>query len=1248
MGNPNWTNSAVPRRLPDKVSQLYYSYGLFCASHSVISLIISSVIVVLCSLSLFGLPLFSNVVQSTITPSYKPDNVTNRWFNGQPSVYIQQIVMRSMVTPWLDNLILSDAFRGPLAESFKLVEIIRNYQLDNKISLNDVCLHIENINSDIKTLPEFSCLLVSPTNLWHQDLEEFRTDNSIEKTIFTYQSPSHIKISIPELLFGMPLKETGIRRYSVHPRQRVVQFAITIFMKQLIPLYIQGLKTHLKQIYPVHVKSNQILSDTSTLHIYYPGEINYETIFFLLSCYILLFGYIYYSIKKMDLFVSKVGISFGAVFTVLSTLLTTMGLCFLCGLDFTINIRSQMVFPYLVIIVGLENMLIIIKSVGSTAPNLDVKIRLAQGLSKEGWAITQNLLIEVTILTGGLLTFVSSIQEFCIFAIVGLLCDYFFQMFFFLALISLNMKSVDDSTYQKTYYPFSFANLANKMHKSNPPALKHSSRSGVMLKSASHPRLNGLQIMASLEDPRRRPISKRLRFLYLWAATRIVQRALMMVMIFWISGIIYNTETVQEFFDLRKSVSIEKPYIQERSNIHFPLAWEEGRRAVIIENKARYTVKQEYQYNKKANQSQENDLPYYVQLLNAEKWPHWPRLSWYNWQFLLGMYNMSVAGSYVSVLQPIHLAHSVTPEEAMSLRESLNDVDKSFPSHWKSFAAALDPFDFVDTHIVAPLESRKDINVDKSSEPFIPTSPSELILIAVLCLISILVLVYTLIMLYRCVCSRNYAEWRAGWSHDVSYIQHDSGIQVILEAVPIEFKGHTQSVECIATYGNIIVSTCLAGWINVWNALTGELISTIDRSNVNNSSDEDTEELNLSEDLNDSISDSNSMSNYGFLESSKNMEQLCARCKNVISIENTNYDKSQDNNKSRRSINSGQNEWKNRTKKISENEIYVNSQIWCVDCNENVVVLGCADGSLQFWDMYKGILKCMWQGDINDGFTAIKLINKYVVAIRLNGSLEFFKLDIFSESTLRESIESPKTKFSLRKHVRTGSVGSSLHNLKSSSDTVRCLHVEALKAHNQPVTVLETNGAYIITGSQDHMLKVFRIEDRQLLYTLHGHYGPITCLFIDQVNPHMAASGSQDGMLCVWDLVTGTCMYSVQSHDGGVLGITCSASYIISIGQDDKICVWDRFHGHQLNSIQISNVYCYDLAMLTHNLLITSKQGSIVIMDVQTGEPVKVFSLGDSDCNVVTQLLTLSDSIVCDYGTELRVIRFPMVATKED
>lgn len=67
-------------------------------------------------------------------------------------------------------------------------------------------------------------------------------------------------------------------------------------------------------------------------------------------------------------------------------------------------------FPYLVVVVGLENILVLTKSILSTPGHLDSKIRLAQGLSKEGWGITKNLLTEVTILTIGLFTLVPSIQ----------------------------------------------------------------------------------------------------------------------------------------------------------------------------------------------------------------------------------------------------------------------------------------------------------------------------------------------------------------------------------------------------------------------------------------------------------------------------------------------------------------------------------------------------------------------------------------------------------------------------------------------------------------------------------------------------------------------------------------------------------------------------------------------------------------------------------------------------------------------
>lgn len=40
--------------------------------------------------------------------------------------------MKSTVGPWNDDLLLMDAFRGPLAESFKLSEIIHNYQHNNR------------------------------------------------------------------------------------------------------------------------------------------------------------------------------------------------------------------------------------------------------------------------------------------------------------------------------------------------------------------------------------------------------------------------------------------------------------------------------------------------------------------------------------------------------------------------------------------------------------------------------------------------------------------------------------------------------------------------------------------------------------------------------------------------------------------------------------------------------------------------------------------------------------------------------------------------------------------------------------------------------------------------------------------------------------------------------------------------------------------------------------------------------------
>lgn len=190
----------------------------------------------------------------------------------------------------------------------------------------------------------------------------------------------------------------------------------------------------------------------------------------------------------------------------------------------------------------------------STDKNLDVKIRVAQGLSKEGWSITKNLLTEVTILTIGLFTFVPAIQEFCIFAIVGLLNDFFLQMVFFSTILAIDIRRTE----------YSCEN--SKIHMPSVPPLRKqhfaSAKKPSIFRSKSHPRLNGSAVPTSvvapntLNMPMLVKVPKRLRVVDFWARTRIFQRAFMVWMVVWISMIIYNSGIVDHVIHLGETLKI--------------------------------------------------------------------------------------------------------------------------------------------------------------------------------------------------------------------------------------------------------------------------------------------------------------------------------------------------------------------------------------------------------------------------------------------------------------------------------------------------------------------------------------------------------------------------------------------------------------------------------------------------------------------------------------------------------------------
>uniref|UniRef100_A0A8C2G2J3 SREBF chaperone n=1 Tax=Cyprinus carpio TaxID=7962 RepID=A0A8C2G2J3_CYPCA len=293
-------------------------------------------------------------------------------------------------------------------------------------------------------------------------------------------------------------------------------------------------------------------------------------------------------------------------------------------------------------------------------------------------------------------------------------------------------------------------------------------------------------------------------------------------------------------------------------------------------------------------------------------------------------------------------------------------------------------------------------------------------------------------------------------------------------------------------------------------------------------------------------------------------------------------------------------------------------------------------GHSMLWDAVEGSLRCSNEDGVS-GITALAFLNNRIVAARLNGSLDFFTVEI----------NKPLGLLQYRGPPGRGSLPPS--PCYSSEDVISCQLTRSVQcAHQKPITVLKAAAGRVVTGSQDHTVRVYRLEDSCCLFTLQGHSGGITAIYIDQTM--VLASGGQDGAICVWDVLTGSRVSHVYGHRGDVTSLVCTTSCIISSGLDDLICIWDRSTGIKLYSIQ-QEVGCgASLGVISESLLVTGGQGCVSFWDLNYGDLLQTVYLGQSsEGQSVRQLLVLDNAaIVCDFGSELSLVYVPSVLEKLD
>uniref|UniRef100_A0A8C0FZU0 Sterol regulatory element-binding protein cleavage-activating protein n=1 Tax=Bubo bubo TaxID=30461 RepID=A0A8C0FZU0_BUBBB len=1162
----------LTEKLRERISRAFYNHGLLCASYPIPIILFTGLCILACCYPLLKLPLPGTgpVEYSTPVKDYSPPSpdvglqqgdLSERpdWYVGAPVAYIQQIFVKATVSPWQKNFLAVDVFRSPLSRVFQLVEEIRNHALRDSSgvkSLEEVCLQVTDLLPGLKKLrnllPEHGCLLLSPGNFWQNDRERFNADPDIIKTIHQHE-PKTLQTSatLKDLLFGLPGKYSGVNLYN---RKRVVSYTVTLGLQRYDSRFLSSLRSRLKLLHP---SPNCTLREENIVHVHFKEEIGIAELIPLVTTYIILFAYIYFSTRKIDMVKSKWGLALAAVVTVLSSLLMSVGLCTLFGLTPTLN--GGEIFPYLVVVIGLENVLVLTKSVVSTPVDLEVKLRIAQGLSNESWSIMKNMATELGIILIGYFTLVPAIQEFCLFAVVGLVSDFFLQMFFFTTVLSIDIRRMELADLNKRLPAEACMPPAKPVSRSQryerQPAMRPATPHTITLQPSSFRNLR---------------LPKRLRVIYFFARTRLAQRLIMAGTVIWIGILVYTDPAGLRTY-LTSQVTEQSP-LGEAGLPPMPVPGgvlpagdPKIDLSVFPSDPIQLSENQTQQRNGQTELGTEAEVTW-----GPEDEEIWRKLSFRHWPSLFSYYNITLAKRYISILPAIPVTLYLNPQEALEVRhpQEANRYHPFLSPSSGKLGAEAQP-----DQASSKLQGHQDVTLYK---------------VAALGLASGIILVLLLFCLYRVFCPKNYGQ--NGLSHsrrkrgdlpcdDYGYSPPET------EIVPLVLRGHLMDIECLASDGMLLVSCCLVGQIRVWDAQTGDCLTVIPKPRLRRDSSgifDYQESWDHSPDGKNGLDDSFENSHQLKRMLSPPQPPLFCDQPDLTSLIDTNFServKVAESETRLRAVGSRQKEtgydFSSLVGKAYEETCGVRGSAGKSPSHLSTSQAGLGRASspgsgsvpaatsphgYSAFLVLRGLCSAsegVWSQGCESGegplLTCLRLSLR-IVAARLNGSLDFFSLE---------------THTSLNHLQFRGKQASSIPSspVFSSSDIIVCQLTHTVScAHQKPITALKAAAGRLVTGSQDHTLRVFRLEDSCCLFTLQGHSGAITAVYIDQTM--VLASGGQDGAICLWDVLTGSKVSHMYAHRGDVTSLTCTTSCVISSGLDDVISIWDRSSGIKLYSIQ--------------------------------------------------------------------------------
>ncbi|KAF8744588.1 Patched family, partial [Rhizoctonia solani] len=451
------------RRRP--VSQLFYDFGIHCATHQIRVILICGFVIT--SLFYPALAIYfshqplshfsTRILDSLFLPSANDafhHNDLHDFWQGYDALKIRtDAAARARCgtehTVRVERLFIPSTIPDPFG-ALNLQTLLPTLNLlttlENHLTPELPCVRLLE-NTSPATPPSHKCLVISPTAHWSDDANIIATDPHL----YTSLNKAHRNVSrggIPltaEMALAGRLTTDHAGYGSIIESSKFL--SVSFFFREddchanvghdAWRKLVESSVPDGAEVVPSGDQPKLLALEFAALPKSYSPWVSVG----LYVVYIIIFIQLSGSMRRMDSVHSRFGLTFTGMVEILASTITSVSVCAIAG--FRVTMVPWSILPIVIVIVGAENMFVLMEAVLATSISLPIRRRIAEGLQKAGVSITLKLITYNAVL--GTIAYFSSgaIRQFCVFVIVVLVAHWFLIHTFFLAVLSIDLQRLE-------------------------------------------------------------------------------------------------------------------------------------------------------------------------------------------------------------------------------------------------------------------------------------------------------------------------------------------------------------------------------------------------------------------------------------------------------------------------------------------------------------------------------------------------------------------------------------------------------------------------------------------------------------------------------------------------------------------------------------------------------------------------------------------------------------------------------------